>query len=247
MSVNTNATLEKMKELKLHGMASSYEQIIRMPINQQPSSHGIVAQLLEKESMDRIQRRTQMYLRLSKLRYKATLEQVICSEERNLSKDTLSGFADCSFINHAQNVLITGSTGSGKSYLACALGHQACLMGFKTLYLNMNRFIEKITLAKLDGSFLKLLNRIEKIPLLILDDFGLQPLQAPIKLALLQILEDRYAKKSTIIASQLPISKWYEYIDDSTFADAILDRLTAVAHRIELRGKSLRKKQIDNL
>ena len=244
MATNTNATLEQMKELKLHGMALSYEQFIRMPINQQPTSHEMIAQLLEKEAFERTHRRTQMYLRLSKLRYAASLEQVICSEERNLSKDTIAKLADCSFVSYAQNILITGATGCGKSYLACALGHQACLMGFKTLYLNMNRFIEKISLAKLEGTYLKLLNRIEKIPLLILDDFGLQPLQTHTKLALLQILEDRYSKKATIISSQLPIDKWYDYIDDATFADAILDRLTTAAHRIELKGKSLRKKEI---
>ena len=143
--------------------------------------------------------------------------------------------------------LISGATGSGKSFLACAIGHQACVMGYKTLYLNLNRFTEKIMVARLDGSFIKLLNQLEKVKLLLLDDFGLAPLDQNTRLALLQILEDRYAKKSVVIASQLPIAKWHEYIGEPTLADAIMDRLFANAHRFELKGESLRKKSPSNL
>ena len=131
---------------------------------------------------------------------------------------------------------------SGKSFVACAFGHQACVMGYKTLYLNLNRFTEKITHSKIDGSFIKLLNHLEKLDLLILDDFGLAPLDQNARLALLQILEDRYGKKSIIIASQLPIGSWHQSIAEPTLADAIMDRLLANAHRFELKGESLRKK-----
>jgi DNA replication protein DnaC len=168
------------------------------------------------------------------------LEEVKCSAERNLAREQISMLADCSWIDRAENLLITGATGCGKSFLACALGHQACQLGYKTLYLNMNRFIEKVTLAKLDGTFIKLLNQIERTSLLILDDFGLQPLSADTRLALLQILEDRYKRKATLIVSQLPVVKWHEYLDDPTLADAILDRLTAHAQRLDLQGKSFR-------
>jgi DNA replication protein DnaC len=130
---------------------------------------------------------------------------------------------------------------SGKSFLASALGHQACLQGFKTPYLNMNRLIEKITIAKLDGSYIIFLNYLERQTLIILDDFGLQTLTQEVKLALLQILEDRYAKRSVIITSQLPVSKFYEYLNEPTLADAIMDRMTANAHRLELKGESRRK------
>lgn len=147
------------------------------------------------------------------------------------------------YIQAGEPVLITGPTGSGKSYLACALAYQACILGYRTLYFNMNRFIEKIISAKLDGSYLKQLNHFERTPLIIFDDFGLQALDQHSKLALLQILEDRYAKKSVIITSQLPVAKWYEFINEPTIADAIMDRLTAKAHRIELKGESLRKKK----
>jgi DNA replication protein DnaC len=169
--------------------------------------------------------------------------KIHCSPERNITHDQLSAIASFNFIHKPQNILITGATGSGKSYLACAIGRQACHLGYKTLYLNMNRFIEKVATSKLDGTYVKLLNQIERIPLLILDDFGLQPLDQTQRLTLLQILEDRYAKKPTIVASQLPVSKWHNYLADPTIADAILDRLTANSNRLDLKGKSMRQNQ----
>jgi len=238
--MNTEATLEQLRELKLHGMARGYQAVLSLPVNSQPEAHELLAQLVQQELENKCFKRTEMYLRLSKLRYAALLEEVKCSTERNLTRQQLGLLADCSWIERAENILLCGATGVGKSFLACALGHQACLMGYKTLYLNMNRFVEKVTLAKLDGTFIKLLNQIEKTWLLILDDFGLQPLNADTRLALLQILEDRYRKKATLVASQLPVAKWHEYLTDPSLADAILDRLTAHAHRLDLKGKSLR-------
>ena len=158
---------------------------------------------------------------------------------------SILALADCSFIQRAENILITGSTGCGKSYLACAFGRQACTLGYKALYLGMNRFTEKLSLSKLDGSYIKLLNHIEKMPLIIIDDFGLIPLENQARTALLQVLEDRYGKRSTIITSQLPVNKWYQYINEPTLADAIMDRLSGSAHRFELKGESLRKKKIE--
>jgi DNA replication protein DnaC len=151
--------------------------------------------------------------------------------------------ADGLFIERAENILITGATGCGKSYLACALGRQICSLGYRVLYFGMNRFLEKVSQSKLDGTFIKLLNQIEKTHLLILDDFGLTPLDNISRLAILQILEDRYGKKSIMITSQLPVVKWYDFIGEPTLADAIMDRLAVNAHRIELKGESLRKKK----
>jgi len=240
--MNTTATLQQMKDLRLMGMARSYETVLQLPVHQHPENHVLIAQLTDAERQNRTQYRTQLYLKLSRLRYSASLEEISFSKERNLPKDQIIQLADCSYIERAENILISGATGSGKSFLACALGNQACVMEYKTLYLNLNRFTEKIMVAKLDGSFVKLLNQLEKVRLLILDDFGLAPLDQNTRLALLQILEDRYGKKSVLIASQLPIGKWHEYIGEPTLADAIMDRLFANAHRFELKGESLRKK-----
>jgi DNA replication protein DnaC len=244
--MNTNATLEQLKELKLQGMARSYEAVLQLPVNHHPEGHHLIAQLSEAERQNRTQYKTQLFLKLSKLRYAGTLEEISYGAQRNITKEQIVQLADCSFIDRSENILISGATGAGKSFLACALGHQACVMGYKTLYLNLNRFTEKIMLAKLDGSFVKLLNQLDKAGLLILDDFGLAPMDQNTRLALLQILEDRYNKKSIIIASQLPIKKWHEYIAEPTLADAIMDRMMANAHRFELKGESLRKRSVKN-
>ena len=240
--MNTTATLEQLHDLKLAGMARGYEAILQMPMNKHPQAHELIALLTQAEKQNRVQYKTQIYLKFSRLRYVALMEDISCGKDRNLSKEQLLQLAGCSYLDRAENILISGATGSGKSFLACALGHQACVMGYKSLYLNLNRFTEKIMVAKLDGSFVKLLNQLEKVSLLILDDFGLAPMDHNTKLALLQILEDRYARKSVIIASQLPIGKWHEYIAEPTLADAIMDRLLTNAHRFELKGESLRKK-----
>ena len=240
--MNTQITLDHLSQLKLHGMSRAYQAVLSMPLQDQPSLSQFMARLAEAELQDRTHKKTEMFLLQSKLRYNAVLEQVHCNVNRNLSKEKLMMVADCSFIQRAENLLINGATGCGKSYLACAIGRQACSFGYRTLYFGINRFFEKITDSKLDGTYVKLLNQIEKAHLLILDDFGLYPLDGVTRLALLQILEDRYGKKSVIITSQLPIAKWHQCIGESTIADAIMDRLAVNAHRFELKGESLRKK-----
>ena len=239
--MNTKHTLDQLYQLKLKGMAKAYEALLTMPVHEQLSLHQAIARLTEAELQSKAQQRTQMYLRLSKLRYDAVIEQVHCSPTRNITNEQLVSLADCSFINRSENILITGPTGSGKSYLACALGRQACILGYRVLYFGMTRLLEKIGQARLDGTYVKLLNQIEKFHLIILDDFGLQTMDNNVKLTLLQMLEDRYGRRSTIITSQLPIKSWYEYLSEPTLADAIMDRLSAHAHKLELKGESLRK------
>ena len=181
-------------------------------------------------------------LHASKLRYHVIPESIECSTDRNLTKGQWSTLLEGSFIEKGENILITGSTGCGKSTLACSLGYQACMLGIKTRYFNLTRLVEAILMSKTEGSYLKFLNQLEKISLIIIDDFGLQTLNKNTKLALLQIMEDRYEKKSLIITSQLPVSKWHEYLEEPSLADAILDRLTAKCHRLELKGESRRKR-----
>jgi DNA replication protein DnaC len=217
--MNKQITLDHLAQLKLDGMLQAYQAVLAMSIQNQPSLNQFMARLAEAEIQSRATKRTELYLRQSKLRYNAILEQVHCNPQRNLSQEKLMMIADCSFIERAENLLITGSTGCGKSYLACAIGRQACTLGYRTLYFGINRFLEKISLSKLDGTYIKLLNQIEKAQLIIIDDFGLHPLDGVTRLALLQMLEDRYGIKSTIITSQLPVAKWYEYIGESTVAD----------------------------
>ena len=244
--MNTTHTLQQMQQLRLQGMYQAYKSQLELPMNQQLEGHELIAHLIQSEELNRHNEKTAYYLKLAKLRLPATLEQIEYGAPRNLSKQQLATLAEGIYIRNGENILITGATGCGKSFLACALGHQACLQGYKTTYLNMNRLIEKVTLSKLDGSYIKLLNHLEKQTLIILDDFGLQPLSQEIRLTLLQLLEDRYGKKSITITSQLPVAKWYEYINDPTLADAIMDRLAANAIRIELKGESRRRKKTDN-
>jgi DNA replication protein DnaC len=240
--MNTAQTLMQMQQLKLIGMYHAYQSQLDLTINHQLDGHELLEHLIQSELTHRSNEKTTMLLRTAKLRLSAGITQIECDTARNLTKQQLALLAEGNYIKQGQNILITGATGCGKSFIACALGHQACLQGYKTTYLNMNRLIEKITLAKLDGSYLKMLNQMEKQQLVILDDFGLQPISQDVRLTLLQLLEDRYEKRSIVITSQLPVSKWYEHINDPTLADAIMDRLSANSIRIELKGKSRRIK-----
>ncbi len=244
--MNTQFTLEQLKTLRLNGMAKRYQAALDLPSHQQEDAHSLVALLSQAEVEYRNHYRTERLLKNSRLRYNAILEEVICTPERGLTREMILRLSDGMFIEKGENVLIGGLTGTGKSYFSCALGRSACLLGYKTLYFSMNKFLEALTQTKLDGSYLKWIKNIANHQVIILDDFGIKPLSHDARLALLDILEDRYGKGTTIITSQLPVDKWYEFINEATTAEAILDRLTASAHRVELLGKSLRKKKINN-
>jgi DNA replication protein DnaC len=241
--MNTTQTLAQMQELKLMGMAASYRSQLELPINQQLEGHELIAHLLQAEKLHRGNERMEALLKVARFRFNVTPPDIECSVERNLSKPTWAALLECNYLRQGENILITGATGCGKSVVASALGYQACLMGFKTRYYNMNRLVEALLIAKTEGSYIKLLNQLEKISLIILDDFGLQHLNKNVKLAQLQIMEDSYAKKSIIITSQLPVSAWHDYLEEPTLADALCDRLTARCHRIELKGESRRNKK----
>ena len=240
--MNTQQTLEQLKELKLYGMAGCYDTQLHQPAEKQPDAHTLLAMMAEAEAISRIHQRTNLYIRLARFRYNVLPEQIHCSAERNLSKEQLQLLCEDAFIINGENVMITGATGCGKSWIANALGRKACMNGFKTLYFTMSRFLEQIATARLDGTYTRLLNTFAKTPLLVFDDFGLQPLDTNMQLTILQIMEDRYKKYPVMITSQLPVKEWHTYIGEPTLADAIMDRMTATDHRIELKGESLRKK-----
>lgn len=202
----------------------------------------MVATLIEAEWDDRQNRNIERQLKNARFRYKAALEELHYHTDRNIDKNLIMRLAECKFIDKHENILITGSTGIGKSYIASALGHQACSLGYRVVYHNTAKLFGKLKMAKADGSYIKEVAKIERHQLLILDDFGIQPLDASSRAALMEIIEDRHGKSSTIITSQVPVSKWHDIIGEKTVADAILDRIIHEAHRLDLKGESLRKK-----
>ena len=241
--MNTEQTLAQMRTIKLHGMALSYQALLTMPLEQHPPADQLIAQLVDAEFLHRQHQKTMASIRVAKFRYQAAIEEIQYLPERNLDKNLMLRLSDASYIKRAENLFITGATGCGKSYIASALGLQACQMGYKVGYFSMTKLLQRFNLAKADNSINKELARIEKLNLIILDDWGLQALDSSMKITLLQMIEDRHGRASTIITSQLPVLQWYDYIAEPTLADAIMDRLMQHVHRVELKGESMRKKQ----
>lgn len=241
--MNTQNTVEQLKSLRLTGMAKRYEAALSLPVHELQDVHTLIATITQAEMEYRDHARTQKYLKSSKLRYHALPEDILCNAERGITREQILRLSDGMFIEKGENVLITGATGCGKSFMACALGRSACLLGYRTLYFSMSKFLESLAQARLDGTYLKWIRGISANKLLILDDFGLKGLSNDARIALLDILEDRYGIGSTMITSQLPVDSWYNFIDEPTLADAIMDRLSASAHRIVLTGKSLRTRK----
>lgn len=236
-------TLEKMRKMKFYGMFRAFKMSMESGKQESYTPDEIIAHLIEAEWDDRQNRSIEQKIKNARFRYKAAIEDLYYNGERNIDKNQIMRLTECVFIDKHENVLITGSTGIGKSYIASALGHHACGLGYKSLYYNVPKLFAKLKMAKADGSYLKEIARIERQDLLILDDFGIQPFDAQSRAALMEIIEDRHGKTSLIITSQVPINKWHEVIGEKTIADAILDRIIHDAHRIELKGESLRKKR----
>ena len=236
-------TLEKMRKLRLFGMYRAFKTNVETETGGNYTPDEIVAHLIEAEWDDKHNRQVEQKIKNAKFRYKADLENLHYYEDRNIDKNQIMRFADCSFIDKAECILITGSTGVGKSYIASAIGYQACSLGYKVIYHSVPKLFSKLKMSKADGSYPKDVGKIERQHLLILDDFGIQPFDAQSRVALIELIEDRHAKRSIIITSQVPVNKWYDIIGEKTIADAILDRIIHEAHRIDLKGESLRKRR----
>jgi DNA replication protein DnaC len=236
------ATLEKMRKMNLFGMHRAFKTSIESGKTEDYTSDEMVGHLITSEWDDRKNRSIERQLKNARFRYKASVEELQFEGDRNIDKNQIMRFADCSFIGKFENILITGSTGIGKSYIATAIGHQACCLGYRVLYYSAPKLMSKLKIAKADGSYIKEMAKIEKQELLILDDFGIQPFDALGRAMLMEIIEDRHGKGSVIVTSQLPVAKWYDIIGDKTMADAILDRIIHQSHRVELKGESMRKK-----
>lgn len=237
------ATLSKMKQMKLYGMHGAFKTAIETGKTDNYTIDQFTSMMIDAEFDDRNNRKIDRAIKNARFHYKASVESIVYETARNIDKTKLLRLAQCEFIDNCENVLITGSTGSGKSYLATALGYQACIEGYRVEYFNTTKLFSRLKLAKADGSYLKELARIQRHNLIILDDFGLQPLDNQNRIALLEIIEDRHNNGSVIVTSQIPVSGWYETIGEKTIADAILDRLIHQSHRIELMGESMRRKR----
>ena len=236
-------TLEKMRQMRLQGMYNAFKTSMESFKTESMTTDQFVAWLVSNEWDDRCNRMIERLIKQASFRYKASLEEVDYSLERGLERNLLERLAELSFVKESRDLFITGSSGTGKSYIATALGYRACQKGMKVLYANTARLIGQLKMAKAKGTILQELKKIERADLLVLDDFGIQPFDAGGRMNLMDIVEDRHGKKSTLITSQVPVKDWYDIIGEKTIADAVLDRIVHQAIRIELHGDSFRKLQ----
>jgi DNA replication protein DnaC len=234
-------TLERLHELRLRGMAEALDEQLNHSAAAELGFEDRLGMLVERELTWRDNRRLQRLLQEARLRVDASIEDVNFRAARGLDRSVLMRLGSCEWIRQSQVVLIVGPTGVGKTYLACALGQAACRRGLSTRYFRMGRLLGDLALARADGSYAKLLAKLAKTELLILDDWGLVPLADAERRDLLEVLEDRYGRRATLVTSQLPIEHWHDYLASPTLADAILDRLVHGAHKLILKGGSMRK------
>ena len=236
-------TLDKLYVMKLLGMADGFKEQLQQPSFQDLSFDQRFGMLVDGQWTWKENKRLKRLLKEAKLRLQASVEDIDYKTSRGIEKSVLINLTSCNWIRNHQNLLISGPTGVGKTFLACALAQKACREGFRTLYLRMPQFFYQIALARADGTYGNLMKKFSKTHLLVLDDLGLTSLGDTERRDLLEVIEDRHGVSSTLITSQLPVENWYDHIGDPTIADAILDRIIHSAHRIQLKGGSMRKKQ----
>jgi len=238
-----NQTLDRLRALKLTGMAAAFQQQLEQPDTHDLAFNERFALLVDHETTHRENRRLTRLLQLAHLKQPACVEDIDYKHRRGLDRSQMSALATCDWVRARHNLHITAPTGCGKSWIACALGNQACRQGLSVRYERTSRLLDSLRLARGDGSYGKRLIQLAKTDVLILDDFGLKPLAQAERHDLLEVVEDRHGARSTLITSQLPVSSWHEYLGDPTVADALLDRLLSHAHRLELKGESMRPRQ----
>jgi DNA replication protein DnaC len=236
-------TLDKLQALKLTGMVAALADQVATPDIDELDFEERLGLLVDREITERENRRLSSRLRRARLRHTAALEDIDYRNPRGLDKGLIQSLAACQWAKEHLNILITGPTGVGKTWLACALAHKACREGYTVQYIRLSRLLRELMIAKGDGRYPKLLANLAKVDVLLLDDWGLTKLTAENRRDLLEVLEDRHGIRSTIATSQLPMEQWHDVIGDPTLADAILDRLVHNAYKINLRGESMRKRQ----
>lgn len=240
------STVTKMKQMKLHGMHNAFKTAIESGKTDHYTLDQFISMMIDAEWDERHNRRIERSIANARFHYKSNIESINFDQSRNIDRNHILRLAECSFVEKNENVLITGSTGVGKSFLGTALGYQACIEGYKVSYFNTSKLFAKLKMAKADGTYLRELAKIQRQDVIILDDFGLQALDNHNRITLLEIIEDRHNNGSIIVTSQIPVQGWYDIIGEKTIADAILDRLIHQSHRVELHGESMRKKKSIN-
>lgn len=243
---NNEATIAKMKELRLHGMANAFQTTLETGMNEKYTIDELLTHLIDVEWDHRHERKRERLRKSAGFRYQASFEELDFTLNRNLDKNQMLRLTDCQWLKQRKDILITGPTGVGKSFIGSALGNLACDHGYKVFYQLTGRMLGALTESKKAGNYLKQLSKLYKTDLLILEDFGLNTFDHESRLTLLDIMEDRHGRKSTIFLSQLPVLSWHKIIGDSTIADAIMDRIVYSSYRIELKGDSVRKKKYQN-
>lgn len=244
--MNNNETVEKLKQMRLGAMAGLHLQTLKNNQFGNITADEYIGMLAQHEWEERQNKKITRLFQQANFKQKASVAEINYSQTRNLDKNIFNRLATLDFLKKTENIIITGPSGVGKSYLVQALGHQACLQSNKVMYTNTARYFNKLKLAKVDGTYLKEIHKLLRVDLLILDDFGLQAFDNHAREALMDIIDERYNNKSTIISSQIPVSAWYDIIGEGTIADAILDRIVNSSHRIDLKGESLRKSILKN-
>ncbi|KVO94018.1 IS21-like element helper ATPase IstB [Burkholderia ubonensis] len=240
-------TLSQLKALKLDGMARAFEEQAALTASTSLSFEDRFGMVVERELAWRDTRRLERLLKSAKLKNpQACIEDIEYKQSRGLDKSVVATLASCDWIRNAQNIILTGATGAGKTWIACAFGQQACRQGFSVLYVRVARLFEELKIAHGDGSFTRRLAQLAKVDVLLLDDWGLQDVDPGSRNDLLEVLDDRVGTRSTIITSQLPQDHWHAWLQDPTLADAILDRLVHQAHKLPLKGESMRKPKGDD-